>query len=110
MPSPVDGEATGGRLTGDAMQSYMECFADRFLKGRIRFRVEVKHISRNDDGKWCVEVDDGETHLFDKLVLCTGVSFCLYYYRYYPSTSLEGMQSTQYTSYSQPLGGSELWI
>ena len=74
MPLPADGKVTGDRMTGEAMQKYMESFADRFLKGRIRFNVEVKRVYRNADGKWVVDIEQGDSLVFDKLALCTGVS------------------------------------
>lgn len=80
MDLPPDSEQTGGRLTGYGMQRYMENFADRFLKGRIRFQTEVLQISRDGGTQlWRVVVRDikggSETTLtYDKIVLCTGVS------------------------------------
>lgn len=79
MPPPADAKATGGRLDGDAMQHYMESFADRFLTGRIRYGVEVQNVSRNPNGKWIVKVKNlsklsEEVLVYDKVVLCTGVS------------------------------------
>ncbi|KAI5122659.1 hypothetical protein M0805_007920 [Coniferiporia weirii] len=80
MPPPKSAETTGGRLTGDAMQQYMENFAERFLQGRIRYQVEILNISRNTNGNgnWTVLIKDmvkegtEEQLVFDKIVLCTG--------------------------------------
>lgn len=80
MPPPEDASATGGRLSGEDMTEYMETFAATFLPGRIRYDTEVLKISRTQaqDG-WFVVVRDLETQavehiVYDKLVLCTGVT------------------------------------
>ena len=58
----------------------MEAFASTLPKDTIRYRVEVLNIARNASATgWCVRTRDlsnGEEaeHVFDKLVLCTGVS------------------------------------
>lgn len=66
----------------------MESFADRYLKGRIRYDMDVLRISRHvptkDDPKgstkgWTIEVMDKKTGSqfqldYDKLVVCSGVS------------------------------------
>lgn len=81
MPPPANESATGGRLSGDDMQQYMESFADKFLRGKIRYEVEVMKVIRSAVGQWTVKVQDirsGEEELhFDKVVLCTGVSSSL---------------------------------
>lgn len=82
MPSPADASATGGRLSGEDMTEYMEAFAAMFLPGRIRYNAEVLKISRSQergtDG-WSVTVRNLKTKavesiVYDKLVLCTGVT------------------------------------
>ena len=79
MPKPDNARNTGGRLTGEDMCMYMESFADKFLKGRITFEVEVENITRGSDETWLVKtrnLTNSSTKIlqFDKLVLCTGVS------------------------------------
>lgn len=100
MPPPSDTSETGGRLSGENMQAYMESFAERFLKGKIRYCTQVLNIKRkmhtassktstttqqegtsdmpNGDSQWSVEIRDlrtgGTSELtYDRLVLCTGV-------------------------------------
>lgn len=87
MPAPAQSDETGGRLSGDDMRKYMESFAERFLKGRVRYNMDVLRISRHVPGKndpagsvkgWTVEVQDrkNESHFqldYDKVVLCSGV-------------------------------------
>lgn len=80
---PADAKTTGGRLTGEAMQSYFESFEQRFLRNLIRYRVEVLDISRNQKGKWTVKIRDTEkgeeeSLQYDKIVLCTGVSLFIF--------------------------------
>ena len=80
MPPPPNSQETGGRLRGEDLREYFQIFADRFLKGRIQYNTEVLGIRRStSDGVWHVTVQDTRsTHtyelLFDKLILCTGVS------------------------------------
>lgn len=89
MPQPMNSEETGGRLSGEDMRKYMESFAERFLRGRIRYNMDVLRISRhaptkNATGKvkaakgWTIEVMDRKTQSqfqldYDKVVLCSGV-------------------------------------
>lgn len=78
MPPPINAEKTGGRLSGPDMCNYLESFADRYLKGTIRFQTEVLNIRRGSTGGWLVEIQNktsgiGETLKFSKIVLCTGV-------------------------------------
>jgi cation diffusion facilitator CzcD-associated flavoprotein CzcO len=59
----------------------MEGFAERFLKGKIRFETEVLNISRGDNGRgWNVLVHDRrmgteKVTYYPRIILCTGVSF-----------------------------------
>lgn len=85
MPPRPDAKVTGGRLAGEDMRSYMEAFADRFLKDKICYNTEVLNIRRLDfEGlqTWLVTTfnhSNGtrEELSFDKIVLCTGVSHAL---------------------------------
>jgi hypothetical protein len=81
MPPPSGSKATGGRLTGYDIGLYLESFAERFLKDKFRFNVQMLNVSRNPDrnlGGWIVSIIDKvsgnqeEIH-YDKIVLCTGV-------------------------------------
>lgn len=79
MPPPVNTEKTGGRLTGPDMCNYLGAFADRYLKGMIRYQTEVVKIKRDPTGGWLVDVENKssgirETLKYSKIVLCTGVS------------------------------------
>ena len=85
MRAPDDSIKTGGRLSGDDVQQYLEDFAERFLKGKIRFETEVLNVHRRDNGRgWKVLVRDRRTggsekvSYFSRIVLCTGVSFHRY--------------------------------
>ncbi|KAJ6610187.1 FAD/NAD(P)-binding domain-containing protein [Mycena sp. CBHHK59/15] len=79
MDYPSTADVIGGRLTGDDMRLYMTTFADKFLKGKIRFGTEVLKISRETDvtGQWAIEIQDKhsqarETLRFSRVVLCSG--------------------------------------
>ncbi|KAH8092182.1 FAD/NAD-P-binding domain-containing protein [Cristinia sonorae] len=80
MPPPPHANETGGRLTGEDLRDYFQLFADRFLKGKIQYRIEVTRVRRDCTSaspRWYVTVRDvrgTETReiCFDKLVLCTG--------------------------------------
>ncbi|TFK60203.1 FAD/NAD(P)-binding domain-containing protein [Pluteus cervinus] len=81
LPMPPPKQA-GGRLSGADISAYMESFADRFLKGNIRFRVEVLNLRRVMDeetskSKWVVKVQDKkmskvEELTYSRVILCTG--------------------------------------
>ena len=82
MHPPDNSVNTGGRLSGEDVRKYMEDFAERFLKGKIRFETEVLNIRRGDHGRgWKVLVRDGGTggvekvSYYSRIILCTGVSF-----------------------------------
>ena len=82
MRAPDDSAKTGGRLSGDDVRQYLKDFAERFLKGKVRFETEVLNIRRRDHGRgWKVLVRDGRTggaekvSYFSRIILCTGVSF-----------------------------------
>ncbi|KAJ6507903.1 FAD/NAD-P-binding domain-containing protein [Mycena vitilis] len=78
MTVPPDSSATGGRLTGDDMRSYMQGFADTLLPGKIRFDADILNVSRDKaDFTWAISTRDrntgvSETRKFAKIVLCTG--------------------------------------
>ncbi|KAJ3783118.1 hypothetical protein GGU10DRAFT_405562 [Lentinula aff. detonsa] len=81
LPMPSPQIPATGRLSGQDMCSYMRIFADTFLKGRIRYAVEVKRIYRpgSDEDKigWIFDVENlesGELEIlhFSRVVLCTG--------------------------------------
>ena len=46
MPPPRNASSTGGRLSGEDMQHYMESFEEHFLNGRIRYETEILKIKR----------------------------------------------------------------
>lgn len=80
MPPPENSAKTGGRLSGQDVMLYMETFANRFLKARIKYRTTVESVTRTSKG-WTAQVTvEGEAGVktkdelhYDKLVLCTGV-------------------------------------
>ncbi|KAJ7486161.1 FAD/NAD-P-binding domain-containing protein [Mycena galericulata] len=78
MSAPPDSTATGGRLTGEDMQKYMQEFADKFLAGRFMFNTEILNIRRDEvDSSWIISVENritkaAEVLRFSKVVLCTG--------------------------------------
>lgn len=77
MPNPTNTDASGGRLSGDDMRKYMESFAERFLKGRIRYNMEVLNIARHKPKGYTISVLDNKTASqfqldYDKVVLCSG--------------------------------------
>jgi dimethylaniline monooxygenase (N-oxide forming) len=85
MRAPDDSIKTGGRLSGDDVRQYLEDFAERFLKGKIRFETEVLNVRRRDHGRgWKLLVRDRRTggsekvSYFSRIILCTGVSFHRY--------------------------------
>jgi len=86
MPAPADAAATGGRLSGVDMCNYMESFADKFLKGKLRYETEVLNVSRDGaTSTWLVKVKilktgTLETLKYSRIVLCTGVR-PIYIYR-----------------------------
>jgi cation diffusion facilitator CzcD-associated flavoprotein CzcO len=48
-------------------------YADRFgLREWIRFGLAVEHAERREGGGWEIRTSDGETHLFDTLLVCNG--------------------------------------
>jgi len=83
MQEPDGSVKTGGRLSGEDVQQYMEDFAERFLKGKVRFETEVLNIRRGDqDRGWNVLAYDKRTgteklSYYSRIILCTGVSFKL---------------------------------
>lgn len=80
MREPDGSVKTGGRLSGEDVQQYMEDFAERFLKGKVRFETEVLNIRRGDqDRGWNVLAYDKRTgteklSYYSRIILCTGVS------------------------------------
>jgi dimethylaniline monooxygenase (N-oxide forming) len=86
MPPPSEMMSPDARLGGKDLNLYMESFADRFLKGKFRFNVEILNVSRNmnqSTGGWIVSIEDKvngrkEELYFDKIVVCTGVRHHIY--------------------------------
>lgn len=91
MPPPRNASSTGGRLSGEDMQHYMESFEEHFLNGHIRYDTEVlkiKRVAAEANGKasstpaasqWLISMQDKRTNAlsdarYDRVVLCTGVS------------------------------------
>jgi hypothetical protein len=81
MAPPPHNLDTGGRLTGHDMSQYMSEFAEKLLHDKIMFNTEILKVERNyhGDSPWSIgvcnrETGATETLVFDKIVLCTGVS------------------------------------
>ena len=81
MPEPHGSVKTGGRLSGEDVRQYMESFAERLLKSKIRLETEVLNTRRGDRGRgWNVLLHDRRTgtekvSYYSRVILCTGVSF-----------------------------------
>ncbi|KAI0259070.1 FAD/NAD-P-binding domain-containing protein [Gloeopeniophorella convolvens] len=78
MREPDGSSRTGGRLTGEHVQQYMESFAKHNLDGKIRFDTDVVNIRRGDRQRgWDIRVRDqvtSEERIFHyaRIVVCTG--------------------------------------
>ena len=67
--------------SGIDISEYMASFADRHLRGKIRFGIEVlnlRRVSNGDKRSWMVKIRPLKTGKeeelkFAKVVLCTGV-------------------------------------
>ena len=85
MQQSPESKKTGGRPSGEDLQMYLETYADRFLHDNIRYNTEVTNIRRinadtSDTSRWVVTITNkingtNEKLQFDKIVLCTGVSY-----------------------------------
>jgi dimethylaniline monooxygenase (N-oxide forming) len=52
---------------------YFDDYVDHFgFRDRIRFETEVRHAARGSDGVWEVELDTGETKLYDAVMVANG--------------------------------------
>lgn len=52
---------------------YFDSYVDQFgFRDHIRFNTTVTHCARQPDGTWEVTLDNGETRLFDALVVANG--------------------------------------
>ncbi len=53
--------------------AYFEQYVDHFgFRDRITFETGVEHASRDADGAWRVTLDNGETHVYDVLLVANG--------------------------------------
>jgi dimethylaniline monooxygenase (N-oxide forming) len=53
--------------------AYFEDYVDHFgFRERIAFRTGVEHAARGEDGAWTVELDTGETRVYDALIVANG--------------------------------------
>jgi dimethylaniline monooxygenase (N-oxide forming) len=77
LPPQTDPKRAGQQLTGAELNRYFETFADRLLKGKIVYNVEILNVWRHREGGWTVLVknkltgEDQSMH-YDKIVVCTG--------------------------------------
>ncbi|KAI0262601.1 FAD/NAD-P-binding domain-containing protein [Gloeopeniophorella convolvens] len=80
MREPKGAAKTGGRLMGTDVHDYLDEFAQKFLKGKIRFGTEILKIRRGDQRQgwdvlvWDAEVGAERTLHYARIVLCTGGS------------------------------------
>jgi dimethylaniline monooxygenase (N-oxide forming) len=52
---------------------YFDNYVDHFgFRDRISFETGVAHATREEDGVWRVELDDGETRSYDALIVANG--------------------------------------
>ena len=52
---------------------YFDDYVDHFgFRDRIRFETGVEHVARRDDGVFEVELENGETHLYDAVIVANG--------------------------------------
>jgi len=53
--------------------AYFEKYVDRFgLREHITFNTGVEHAARRDDGLWEVQLENGETRLYEALLVANG--------------------------------------
>ena len=53
--------------------AYFDDYVDHFgFRDHIRFRTEVTHVSRREDGGWEVAVDDGSAATYDAVLVANG--------------------------------------
>ena len=91
------------------MKMYMENFAGLFLKGMIRSQTEVIRLRRHqvsgsnskDSSPWTLTVRDLRDEsiselVYDKVVLCTGVSLFLQSPLVRKAYNLQGVQQSKY--------------
>ncbi len=53
--------------------AYFEAYAGHFgLEPYIRFNTAVRHVEKLPDGRWSVQLDNGETHTCDYLFVANG--------------------------------------
>jgi dimethylaniline monooxygenase (N-oxide forming) len=53
--------------------AYFESYVDHFgFRDRIAFQTGVEHVSRDADGSWTVELDNGESHTYEALLVANG--------------------------------------
>ncbi|KAF8801867.1 FAD/NAD(P)-binding domain-containing protein [Phlegmacium glaucopus] len=80
MPPPQDSTIDNGhRLSGIDLCDYMENFAENFLIGTAKFKMEteVLNIERDEKGKWKITIEDlldGSFSIltFSRIILATG--------------------------------------
>lgn len=55
------------------VNEYIQAYAHHYkLLDKIRFNTSVSRICRNPEGGYLIILENGEHHVFDKLMLCTG--------------------------------------
>ncbi len=53
--------------------AYFDAYVDHFgFRDHIRFRTEVTHVSRGEDGGWEVSLDDGSAASYDAVLVANG--------------------------------------
>jgi dimethylaniline monooxygenase (N-oxide forming) len=55
------------------IRAYFDAYVDHFgLREKITFETGVEHASRNADGSWEIALDNGETRVYDALLVANG--------------------------------------
>lgn len=59
--------------SADQMLSYLEQYADHYeLKKNILFNTKVEKVQPTDDSLWQVQLENGETRLYEGVIACNG--------------------------------------
>ncbi|HEX5955127.1 MAG TPA: NAD(P)-binding domain-containing protein [Solirubrobacterales bacterium] len=55
------------------VRDYFDRYVDHFgIRDTITFETAVEHVTRDDDGRWEVELSTGETRAYDAIVVANG--------------------------------------
>jgi cation diffusion facilitator CzcD-associated flavoprotein CzcO len=86
------------------INQFLHEYADRFgLRDSIRFNTGVERAERLEQGGWRIITGDGEEHLFDALVVCTGHHWDPSYPEFAGQFDGETLHSHHYIDPTEPL-------